>query len=300
MKLPPAFNLQYPPGFSPFALPAVNRGIWQRDCCISRGGFFPTGPVTVVNRYRLLFFLLLSATDVSLTWYLLHCCDGKVYESNPIARWILEAYGWSGMVALKAVTVLVTAGIALYLAPRRPQWSEGTLGIGCLILMGVVGYSGYLAGVVHFKLDPDLATLDQETERHQWIQHTSQVLQSFRQERDRLAEKLVREEITLPEAAVELSRTEQLQESNFLTGLQCSYGRRSAPEYMAICLVECTLEHVEEDLAAVRHLATHLVDQFRAAYFRDPPWSPDQLVQHIERLRLRRAALRTGLPEPAG
>src|SRR5438067_2146923 len=79
----------------------------------------------------LLVFVALSAADLLLTWALLHRPGGRFLESNPVAAWSLATYGWGGMAALKAGSVLVVGGLAWAIALRRPQTALVVLGFSC-------------------------------------------------------------------------------------------------------------------------------------------------------------------------
>src|SRR5262249_41553021 len=50
---------------------------------------------------KLLLFLLLSLTDLWLTWFLVQRSDGAVYEGNPVAAWWLSRYGLPGLALFK-------------------------------------------------------------------------------------------------------------------------------------------------------------------------------------------------------
>jgi hypothetical protein len=88
---------------------------------------------------------LLQAGDLALTYLLLgggHRPD--VYEANPLAAALLARHGWAGLGTLKLVCSLAAATAAL-LVCRRHAAAGARLLVGlCLVMAGVVGYSGTL------------------------------------------------------------------------------------------------------------------------------------------------------------
>jgi hypothetical protein len=89
-------------------------------------------------------FLLLSLADLYLTWRLVNQNDGRMIESNPVAKYWLTTYGWGGMTAFKLGIVLVIGGLAGVIAWRRPHTGELLLVFGCGAQSAVVVYSVFL------------------------------------------------------------------------------------------------------------------------------------------------------------
>jgi hypothetical protein len=90
-------------------------------------------------------FLLLQAADFLFTWLLLSgAARADVYESNPLARSILDRAGWLGLAAFKLsiTAVALTAGLAVL--RRRPAAGLRLLTALCLLMLGVNVYSGTL------------------------------------------------------------------------------------------------------------------------------------------------------------
>jgi hypothetical protein len=92
----------------------------------------------------LLLFLLLSLTDLLLTWALLHREDRRFDESNPVASWCLSAHGWEGVTAGKLGLVVLVGGLAVAIAYRRPHTGEMLLVFACGALSTVVMHSLFL------------------------------------------------------------------------------------------------------------------------------------------------------------
>jgi uncharacterized protein DUF5658 len=89
-------------------------------------------------------FVLLSLADLALTWALIRDGLGSVYESNPVAAWCLQGYGWAGMAAFKALMVLASGGLSEVISRYRPRSGGRVLVLGCFLTASVVLYSGYL------------------------------------------------------------------------------------------------------------------------------------------------------------
>jgi hypothetical protein len=93
-------------------------------------------------------FAGLSVADFLLTWWLISSTGGIVYESNPLAGWLLNRYGWLGLAAFKAVAVSAVVGSAAALCLRRRPAGEHVLTFACSATGAVVLYSCLLAAVI--------------------------------------------------------------------------------------------------------------------------------------------------------
>lgn len=89
-------------------------------------------------------FVFLGVADLFLTWKLIHTSDGQVLESNPVAAWWLDTYGWGGMAAFKGGMILLIGGLAASIAFLRPRTSELLLVFACGAQSTVVVYSVFL------------------------------------------------------------------------------------------------------------------------------------------------------------
>jgi hypothetical protein len=89
-------------------------------------------------------FVVLSLADLFLTWKLIHLSDGLVFESNPVAGWWLDTWGWGGMTAFKLGMILVVGALAGGLAYLRPRTSELILVFACGAQSAVVLDSVFL------------------------------------------------------------------------------------------------------------------------------------------------------------
>ncbi|HEV8060668.1 MAG TPA: DUF5658 family protein [Gemmataceae bacterium] len=89
-------------------------------------------------------FSILSACDVLFTWLLMQWPNGKFQEANPIADAWLNRYGWSGLLAYKALAAGTVLGASLYIGHSQPRKADRLLTTGCLLVGGVLLYSYYL------------------------------------------------------------------------------------------------------------------------------------------------------------
>jgi hypothetical protein len=88
----------------------------------------------------------LSVADWSLTWALIRGSDGGIYESNPVAAWCLERYGWAGLALFKAACTATFAAAVVLLFRRQPRTAARVVTLGLLTLILVNSYSlGLLA-----------------------------------------------------------------------------------------------------------------------------------------------------------
>jgi hypothetical protein len=94
---------------------------------------------------KIALFVVLSMTDLYLTWRLLVDSHGKVYESNPVANWWLTSFGWPGLVCYKLFLVCFIVSVVLLISRFRPHSGGRFLGFACAVLTAVVLYSGSLA-----------------------------------------------------------------------------------------------------------------------------------------------------------
>ncbi|MFO0849341.1 MAG: hypothetical protein U0871_12425 [Gemmataceae bacterium] len=86
-------------------------------------------------------FAALSATDFMQTFALVETTGGRVVEGNPVAAEWLDRYGWAGLAAFKAASVLVVCGVIFLLARHRPPAGALVTAVGCLALISVTTYS---------------------------------------------------------------------------------------------------------------------------------------------------------------
>jgi hypothetical protein len=99
---------------------------------------------------RLCLFCLLNLADLVGTLLLLGQRKGGLlaYEANPVAGWWLRNCGCPGLVFFKIGIVLLAATLVGAISRRQPLRGGQVLNFSCLIVAGVLVYSGILAARV--------------------------------------------------------------------------------------------------------------------------------------------------------
>jgi hypothetical protein len=87
-------------------------------------------------------FVLVNVMDIVMTHLLLS--TGAFYESNPIAKTIIDGWGTMGMTAFKLIVVAGVLLIANLVAVSRVKTSRNLLNFGTFMVGAVVTYSIYL------------------------------------------------------------------------------------------------------------------------------------------------------------
>ncbi|MBI1372938.1 MAG: hypothetical protein GC159_09280 [Phycisphaera sp.] len=83
-----------------------------------RGNWF-IGPVRYPRLY--VWLMLLSITDVVLTWQIL---NNGGYEANAIAHWVMRHWGMEGAIVLKFAASFLAVCVCEYIARRNEPLSE--------------------------------------------------------------------------------------------------------------------------------------------------------------------------------
>jgi|SRR5579863_2210726 len=100
-------------------------------------------------RAEMALFMLASALDWLMTVFLLksQSSNGEIefIESNPVASFFLNDWGFTGLFGFKATMVLVIAACCLIIAVRRIQVARLVLRFGVVSVSLVVVYSAALA-----------------------------------------------------------------------------------------------------------------------------------------------------------
>jgi hypothetical protein len=218
---------------------------------------------------KLVLFAMLSCADFALTWQLLH--DGAG-EGNPLAAWSLARGGWLGLAAFKAAAVLTAVGLSVFLFRLRPLVGHRVLAFGCVALLAVVLYSGYLAAGVHGVAAgpgaPEMASLRSETDR---LIAATQRARAYREVLDEVLADLRAGRCTLEAGVGRLAATDCARDPKAMRGLRTYYPGRSDRECLAIGL----LNHIAADGAggtvSDRQLTGDLAAEFIALYGRPAP-----------------------------
>jgi hypothetical protein len=236
-----------------------------------------------------LLFVLLGLADLALTWALIHAGRGQVYESNPLAAWVLRCHGWLGLAAFKAATMGLVAGLVLAIACRRPQAASRLLVLACVAAGGVVAYSGYLGLTTAAPLS-SLRSAQERTARTIQAQHR---FDDFMALLDRLVRDVTRG-ASLVEAAGELELTALRScSAHYLELLQKRNEGRPLRESLAANLLNRCVSRTEGPEEALR-LARRLEGELCTAFGRQPPRYVRNLLAQVETraaaLQARRAA----------
>jgi hypothetical protein len=238
---------------------------------------------------KLLLFLLLSASDLALTWLLVERGGGAVYEGNPVADWWLRSYGWAGLAAFKALTVLVVVGLTAIVSRYRPRSGGLILSVACSVLAVVVGYSGYLvARGADAPSRAELATLRAEAAsiETEWVKS-----EEYRLAMDQASGDLAAGRCSLKEATNRLGSTCKAREASWLGVLHHYFPADSDEECLALSLVLHSFVWVHDDPAESKRLAHRLERELTADFGASARWN----YRHL----LRGAGLAEGDKSPA-
>jgi Domain of unknown function (DUF5658) len=186
-------------------------------------------------------FALLGLADLALTAYLLRECPGQFYESNPLARWWLDGWGWVGLIAFKASLVLAVLVTVRLVALQRPRTATRVLGFSCGVTGLVLGYSGLLAvaswaEVGVFRVRDD-ATIAAESRR---LEDRLRQARQYREVLDRVSAELAGGRCTLTQAVGELAATDKGRDPEWLRQLRGLYPNRSDSDCLAAALLSYT------------------------------------------------------------
>src|SRR5262245_13994873 len=92
------------------------------------------GKQAVLGWERLV-LILLSAGDLFLTYALLW--QGRIYEANPVARWVFERWNIAGMTIFKFGVIAFVVILAEAIERRRPGVGRSILILGCVTAAAV-------------------------------------------------------------------------------------------------------------------------------------------------------------------
>jgi hypothetical protein len=184
-----------------------------------------------------LLLALLGLADLALTWALIRHGFGVVYEANPVASWCLRHYGWAGLAAFKAGSLLAGSGLCVLISWRRPRAAGRVLALGCAATAAVVLYSGHLAVACSGPLDRvrDLRESGARLER------ASAEAQELYRLQDRLADDLAAGRLDLAGAVAELGQAAQARGEPLLRVLRVNDPASSDDQSLALRLIRRTL-----------------------------------------------------------
>jgi hypothetical protein len=187
---------------------------------------------------RLVLFVLLNVADLVLTWLLIRHSQGQVYESNPVANWLLTRWGWLGLSTFKLGAVMMVGALSLIIASYRPRAGGLLLSFGCSALLLVVLYSSSLAACIEGPaegVEPD--QMRQVAERKEWLDGERGRMYAYRALRRQLAEDVALGRCTLKDAVARLADSERGRDRRWLENLHKCYPNYTDEECLAANLV---------------------------------------------------------------
>jgi hypothetical protein len=211
-------------------------------------------------RWRLAGLVILQGLDLVLTGLLLSGqVRADIYEANPLAQRVLNVGGWGALAGVKAVCTLVALSAALLVLRWRPAAGQRLLALLCLLMLGVVGYSGALA-VGPASADQRLLDRQRQVERD--IDRAQRSLGEFVQQREAMCLDLLAGKLSLLEA---INRHQDLidqYEGDLIAAYRRTLPRRDEPAAQASYLVGLVSRMVEYDNA--RRLPGHRLADLQA------------------------------------
>jgi hypothetical protein len=229
-------------------------------------------PAKMPHLGKVSLFALLSLADLYLTWLLLAHGQGRIYESNPLARWWLEQYGWLGLAAFKLSATLLVVGLAVTISAHRPRTGGWVLTFACSILALVILYSSSLAGFIARPSSlPEEADLVRQSERDRFLDQRIQEITEYNKVSIQVRDRWLAEHCTVTEAVERLARTANAQNTGWLRVMRGHYPDCTTEQCLAANLLDHALALLESDPAAYRRVVPRLVTEYQAAYGVFPP-----------------------------
>jgi len=95
---------------------------------------------------ELSWFVLASALDVAMTFLVLHHSNNgmtraPIVESNPLAQWFIDHWGFRGMAGYKLIMTLIVVVIAEIVGRQKPLVARMLLWGGTIVVGSVVIHS---------------------------------------------------------------------------------------------------------------------------------------------------------------
>jgi hypothetical protein len=236
---------------------------------------------------KLFLFAALSLADLALTSLLLQRAEGRAWESNPIAAWWLNRFGWPGLAGFKLATVLVVLSLVLVVSRHRPRSGERLLGFGCSTLLAVVLYSGFLVYGLEAEAGAgEAAEFRQARESIQDLEWYAVRLRAYYALLGRLAGDLVEHRRTLAGTVEALAEAEYVKDPRWLPRMQGRFPNCTKDECLARQLVVYTLISVQADPYRAEQVHRDLDAQFRTHFGRPAPYRPGRPGQEpVEEVR---------------
>jgi hypothetical protein len=194
------------------------------------------------QRSKQVLFILLSAADLVLTWWLLCRSGGQAYEANPIAAWWLARHGAVGLACFKAAAVLLVLVLAGLIARYRPRTAGCILTLACVSLTAVVLYSAALSRFALLSPEERAAWLEKDLAKQQDAMNSDTQGRLLRREalralRKEICNDLLAGRATLRDAVARVIASEAGRDASWLSGLTPLDPEGSVPERVAVSLI---------------------------------------------------------------
>jgi hypothetical protein len=230
-------------------------------------------------------FGCLSVADFLLTWWLLERSRTGAYEGNPLARWCLLKYGWTGLAAFKSVLVVVFGALALVVFRARRRAAERLMTFACVTLAAVVFYSGSLLAMSPRARAAPKEDKSADAPPPEWAEEMRRNVTHARF-LDGLCEDLIAGRRTLDEAVDVLAETPRARQTRWLRQLASTYDCDSARK----CLAAYLLTHAEGYCRDVHPLQFRAIaPRLRAAFHAEHGPLPSSVVNLLPPLTGERA-----------
>lgn len=179
-------------------------------------------------------FVVLSLADFGLTTWLLMAHPEWVVESNPVANWWLTTFGLAGMAGFKIGTVGLVGFICYSLKKTRPHLAQSVLGVACLTVLTVVGYSVFL-GKDLVNQTNQMLTLEKQDQE---LDLKRLKLQEYTKLAEELCMELATDKTTLRQAVSYLVQTEFAQDPAWMEQMKKVFNSKSIEVCVAKNLIE--------------------------------------------------------------
>jgi hypothetical protein len=220
-------------------------------------------------------FAALSLTDLALTRLLLWRGGGLACESNPVAAWWLERFGWAGLAGFKVAIVLLVGALTAVVSWHHPRAGRRLLAFGCSALLAVVLYSASLVYWVEAgPASAAAATIRQYRESIQDLEQDAIRARAYDALLGRLAGDLAEQRRSLAEAVAALAQAEYVKDPRWLRRRQSGQPGCRKDECLARTLALHTLDLVRADPYRSEQVYRDLEAQFRTNFGRPAPFRP--------------------------
>jgi hypothetical protein len=222
----------------------------------------------VLGRRQFL-FAALSLADLALTRLVLWRGGGLACESNPVAAWWLERFGWAGLVGFKVAVVVLVGALAAVVSWHHPRAGRRLLAFGCSALLAVVLYSASL--VYWVEAGPGsaaAATIRQNRESIRGLERDAIRARAYEALLGRLAGDLAAQRRSLGEAVAALAQAEYVKDPQWRRRRQLGQPGCRKDECLAHTLALHTLDLVRADPYRSGQVRRDLEAQFRTNFGR--------------------------------